>query len=203
MKLRHLFIFLILVLLAIFLTVNWEALSTVTTVNLVFRQIQAPLGVILCAVFGLALLVMLIYTVWQQASIAMELRTAYKEARAARKVADEADHKRDTQIHADMLERFTKLELRLREQFQSLHQRVTQMQRAIQNNLARNQHLSRAILKEQRTNNLQAKVVENVSTQLETPTVQDTPAIPLENTQEISKEQEEVKKKKNMFSDLF
>lgn len=203
MKLRHLFIFLLLVLLAIFLTVNWEALSTVTIVNLVFTQIEAPLGIILCSVFGIALLIMLFYTVWQQASIAMELRSAYKEARTARKLADDADHKRDTQLHADMLERFSKLELRAREQFNTLQQRIRQLQKELQTELLDNKRLSRAVLKEQRNSNQQVKVVEKVT---ETPVAdaKPVPAIAVEsNTDTTTQEQEEMKKKKNMFSDLF
>ena len=52
MKLRTLGIILVLILLAVFLIINWTALSTVMTVNLVYREIQAPLGVIVVAAFA-------------------------------------------------------------------------------------------------------------------------------------------------------
>ena len=44
---------LVLVLLAVFLVINWSALSQDMTVNLVYKEIQAPLGVIVAAAFGI------------------------------------------------------------------------------------------------------------------------------------------------------
>ena len=53
MKLRTLCMLLVLVLLAVFLVINWSALSQDMTVNLVYQEIQAPLGVIVAAAFGI------------------------------------------------------------------------------------------------------------------------------------------------------
>ena len=44
MKLRTLCMLLVLVLLAVFLVINWSALSQDMTVNLVYQEIQAPLA---------------------------------------------------------------------------------------------------------------------------------------------------------------
>ena len=83
MKLRTLGIILVLILLAVFLIINWTALSTVMTVNLVYREIQAPLGVIVVAAFAVVVLCMFIYTVWQQASVLKSVRPTRKPARRA------------------------------------------------------------------------------------------------------------------------
>ena len=45
MKIRTIFLLFVLILMAVFLVINWTALSTVTAVNLIYTEIQAPLGV--------------------------------------------------------------------------------------------------------------------------------------------------------------
>ena len=59
MKLRTLCMLLVLVLLAVFLVINWSALSQDMTVNLVYQEIQAPLGVIVAAAFGIVVVLQL------------------------------------------------------------------------------------------------------------------------------------------------
>ena len=99
MKIRTIFLLFVLILMAVFLVINWTALSTVTAVNLIYTEIQAPLGVVL-----------LVYMVWQQASVTLELRAAYKEARNARTVADDAEKSRFAESNRILLERIEKLE---------------------------------------------------------------------------------------------
>ena len=74
-----------------FLVINWSALSQDMTVNLVYQEIQAPLGVIVAAAFGIVVVLQAFYNLWQQASVVVELRQAHKEARNARAEAAEAD----------------------------------------------------------------------------------------------------------------
>ncbi|MFR3635382.1 MAG: LapA family protein, partial [Sutterella sp.] len=83
MKIRTIALFLLLVVMAVFLVINWSAISAETTVNLVYTEIQAPLGIIVVCCFGVLILLMLLYTVWQAASVTLELRSAYKETRNA------------------------------------------------------------------------------------------------------------------------
>ena len=42
MKIRTIFLLFVLILMAVFLVINWTALSTVTAVNLIYTEIQAP-----------------------------------------------------------------------------------------------------------------------------------------------------------------
>lgn len=91
MKIRTIFLLFVLILMAVFLVINWTALSTVTAVNLIYTEIQAPLGVLVVGGFAAVVFVLLVYMVWQQASVTLELRAAYKEARNARTVADDAE----------------------------------------------------------------------------------------------------------------
>ena len=82
MKIRTIFLLFVLILMAVFLVINWTALSTVTAVNLIYTEIQAPLGVLVVGGFAAVVFVLLVYMVWQQASVTLELRAAYKEAQA-------------------------------------------------------------------------------------------------------------------------
>lgn len=110
MKIRTIFLMLVLILMAVFLVINWSALSTVMTVNLVYTEIQAPLGIIVVGGFGALVFVLLVYMLWQQASVTMELRAAYKESRNARTVADDAEKSRFAESNRLMIERIEKLE---------------------------------------------------------------------------------------------
>lgn len=78
MKIRTLGMLLIVIVMAVFLIINWGTLSQVTTVNLVYTEMEAPLGIIVVAAFAAVVVLLMAYTVWQQASVMMELRAAYK-----------------------------------------------------------------------------------------------------------------------------
>ena len=93
MKIRTIFLLFVLILMAVFLVINWTALSTVTAVNLIYTEIQAPLGVLVVGGFAAVVFVLLVYMVWQQASVTLELRAAYKEARNARQEAVRAEER--------------------------------------------------------------------------------------------------------------
>lgn len=116
MKLRTLFMLLVLVLLGVFLVINWPSLSQDMTVNLVYTEIQAPLGVIVAATFGAVVVLQAFYSLWQQASVLVELRQAHKEARNARAEAAEADKNRVNELSNEMRERFTQLEALITQQ---------------------------------------------------------------------------------------
>lgn len=109
-KFRTLGILLVLVLMAVFLIINWTTLSQVTTVNLVYTEIQAPLGILVVCGFSAIIVLLGIYTIWQQASVLIELRSAYKEARRAHQLAEEADKSRVTEATKEMKTRFEHLE---------------------------------------------------------------------------------------------
>ena len=110
MKIRTLGMLLIVIVMAVFLIINWGTLSQVTTVNLVYTKMEAPLGIIVVAAFAAVVVLLMAYTVWQQASVMMELRAAYKEARTARQMAEDADKSRIAEIRADFKERMEKME---------------------------------------------------------------------------------------------
>lgn len=135
MKFRTLGLLLIFVLMAVFLVINWPTLSQVTSVNLIYKEIQAPLGVIVVCGFGILILLLALYTVWQQASVMMELRAASKEARRAHQLAEEADKSRLAEASKELRERFDKLEAltaaRSDEMLSALRARAEQLEAAL------------------------------------------------------------------------
>ena len=119
MKLRTLCMLLVLVLLAVFLVINWSALSQDMTVNLVYQEIQAPLGVIVAAAFGIVVVLQAFYNLWQQASVVVELRQAHKEARNARAEAAEADKNRVNELAREESDQHDRAAAVLRDQIKA------------------------------------------------------------------------------------
>ncbi len=123
---------LIIIVLSVFLIVNWEALSQEATVELVFTRIQAPLGVVVVASFAVVLVILVIYSLWQQASVAFELRNAYKEAKAARAAADDAEKSRANEVKTALSERLDKIETLLVDRTDELRELVQNERKVIE-----------------------------------------------------------------------
>jgi len=207
MKIRTMLLLLVLILMAVFLIVNWTALSTVMTVNLVYTEIQAPLGAIVVGGFAALTVVLLIYMVWQQASVTMELRAAYKEARNARDVADHAEKSRFQESNRLMSERLEKLEALLtarsdevlscvQKQTTSLDERMDRIEKTLQSYSEDGQKRQDAAI-EQINKDLSA-MEKNLLTGL--------PAVKKEDADKEKDTQQEVdntRKEKKMFGDLF
>ncbi len=202
MKIRTIALFLLIVLMAVFLVINWTTISAETTVNLVYTEVQAPLGIIIVCGFGILILLMLIYTVWQAASVTMELRAAYKETRNARALADDAEKSRFAESNKMMTERLDKLEqmmmTRQDEFSQDLRRLSEQLDSKVNNMLGE--------INKQQTQ-VVSKVSENLSAletrlhaSLPAPSSEEPESDKLSTTQEAAKED---KKKKGMFEDLF
>lgn len=110
MRIRTVGVLLVLILMAIFLVVNWTAVSQVTTVNLIFKEVQAPLGLIIVVGFAAIVGLMLIYSLVQQAGTLYEVKAAYKEARQARAMAEEADKSRIAEFRSEVEQRLGRIE---------------------------------------------------------------------------------------------
>ena len=102
MHLRSVFVLLLFVLCSIFLVVNWEGVMADVSVNLLYTQIQAPLGLILLLGPGLMILICLVYGLVQQAALSMELRRVNKQLQEARDLAQKAERSRFTELKSEM-----------------------------------------------------------------------------------------------------
>ena len=96
MHLRTVFLLLLFVLCSVFLVVNWEGVMANVNVNLLYTEIQAPLGLILLLGPGLVILICLVYGFVQQAALSMELRRVNKQLQQARDLAQKAEQSQET-----------------------------------------------------------------------------------------------------------
>ena len=72
MSIRTVVILLLCILSAVFLAVNWSGIVAPVPVNLLFTQVQAPLGLILFVVLGLLIVACLLWSIMQQAAVLVE-----------------------------------------------------------------------------------------------------------------------------------
>lgn len=110
MHLRSVFLLLLFVLCSVFLIVNWEGVMAEVNVNLLWTEIQAPLGLILLMGPGLLILICLIYGFVQQAGLSMELRRVNKQLQQARDLAQKAELSRFTELKSEMQKQITELQ---------------------------------------------------------------------------------------------
>lgn len=86
------------ILLALFVSMNWAAMSANTTLNLGFTTIQGPLGLVMLVLLGIGVVLMLLYAMAIQTSALLETRNHAKEARALREVAENNETSRYTEL---------------------------------------------------------------------------------------------------------
>lgn len=70
-----------------------------TTLSFIFATVQAPLGLILLAATAVLAVLFLAFIVTMQTSVMMETRRLHKEVESQRKLADQAEASRFTELH--------------------------------------------------------------------------------------------------------
>jgi len=111
MKLRSLFMLLVLVAIAGFTVLNWSAILTPTALNLGVADVQAPLGLIMLGLVVFLIALFLVYVLYLQTTVMFDARANAKELAANRKLADQAEASRFTTLteRIDQLEKDLKL----------------------------------------------------------------------------------------------
>ena len=115
MYLRTLLIVIVLGLLAIFTLFNWSAFMSPTTLTFGIGTVEAPLGLILLAMFGLVTLLFLIYVVFLQSSSLLESRRQTRELQSQRELADRAEESRFQQLRSAMETELRNLDTQMKE----------------------------------------------------------------------------------------
>lgn len=117
----------LLILLAAFAAANWGAFSAPTTLTLGFRDVQAPLGLLMLGVCALLVLGLGGLALWLHTRSLMEMRRQAKTAQSLRDLADKAEQSRVVQLQSSMEDGFQRLgaelaaRIDLLEQNQSRH----------------------------------------------------------------------------------
>ncbi len=98
MNYRTVTVLLILGLLIVFAGLNWELFNTPSTINLLFTQVEAPLGMTLLGVIGGLTLLYLMFAIGVEAAALMEVRRYARELHAARKLLENEEASRFTKL---------------------------------------------------------------------------------------------------------
>jgi uncharacterized integral membrane protein len=108
MRMRTLFLALVLLSAAVFVAVNWSAFTAPTRLSLLVTAVEAPVGLVMLGVVVLVVLAFGAYLVVWQSSILLESRRQTKELQVQRTLADQAEASRFTELRVivhDELER--------------------------------------------------------------------------------------------------
>lgn len=100
MRARTALLLVVLVALGLFAALNWAVFTAPTDLNLLFARVQAPLGVILLVVIVAVTLLYAALLVWLETAARREARRAARELEAQRRLAQEAEASRFTELKA-------------------------------------------------------------------------------------------------------
>ena len=109
MKIRTLFLVVVLALITIFVALNWNQFLTPTTVTLLFAKIQAPLGLIMLGLVILLTLVFFVYALYLRSSAFVTQHKISKDLKEARELAEKAEQSRFTELKVLIETEFKKL----------------------------------------------------------------------------------------------
>lgn len=110
MKFRTFLLLLVLAAIAAFTLLNWSVILAPTTLSLGMADVQAPLGLIMLGMMALLTLVFLVYVLYLQTTLMMDGRTHAKELQANRKLADEAEASRFTELRVFLDAEFKRID---------------------------------------------------------------------------------------------
>lgn len=112
MKIRTFLLLLILIAVATFSALNWQALIAPTTLSLGFSEVQAPLGLVMLGLSLFLIAFFLVFVLYSQTAGLMDARHHAKELRANRALADKAEASRFTDLRIFLDEEINKLAIR-------------------------------------------------------------------------------------------
>jgi hypothetical protein len=109
MKLRTLSVLLVLLAVAAFTVLNWSVILAPTTLSLGVTDVQAPLGLIFLALLGGVVAVFLVYVLYLQSTVMFDARAHAKELQTNRKLADQAEASRFTELRGFLEAEFKRM----------------------------------------------------------------------------------------------
>jgi len=98
-----------------FLAVNWSGIMAPVPVNLLYTQIQAPLGLIVLVVLGSLLVACVLWSLMQQAAVLLDIRKANKEAQVNKRLAEHAEQSRLETLAQSLTQSISELDKKLSE----------------------------------------------------------------------------------------
>lgn len=98
MRGRNVFLLVLIVVMALFAWRNWAVFSEEKTLSLFFTQVAAPFGVVMLTVMAVLVVVYFLYTVGLETAALLEVKKYARELLSARKLADEAEASRFSEL---------------------------------------------------------------------------------------------------------
>jgi uncharacterized integral membrane protein len=131
MRFRTFLLIAIILVIAAFVALNFEAILQPTSLNLGVAQIQAPLGLVMLGMVVAVMVVFLLALVFFQTSHLMEVRRITREAAEQRHLADKAEASRFTELREFLRAELLAVAVRDAELSDKLIQKVDQTQSAL------------------------------------------------------------------------
>ena len=136
MRLRTLFVIVVIVLIAGFATINWPLFMAPTPLNLLFATVEAPLGLVMLAMLvGLFLIFVVYMAVWQ-ARVLVDSRRHTAELQRQRVLADEAEASRFTELRTQLHDEMASLGVHINDGNEALRREIRDHSNSLAANVA-------------------------------------------------------------------
>jgi len=136
MSARTLFALLVLVLLSLFAWLNWGEITKPTPLSLGLTRVEAPLGLVLAVALGVVSLLYLIFTIGLETAALLEVRRYARELLHYKKLAEDAEQSRYTELKRYLEAELGRLAEAEREEIRALEARVEELLEKHGNTLA-------------------------------------------------------------------
>ena len=120
MRVRNLILLVVLTLVALFLAVNWSAVTANAKFTLVLTSFEAPIGLVMLALIVLLVATFGAYLIITQGAILLEARRHAKELQSQRSLAERAEGSRVAEVQDLLRTELARLDARLTEHEQTL-----------------------------------------------------------------------------------
>jgi uncharacterized integral membrane protein len=128
MKARTLLLLLVLFAIVLFAALNWTVFTTPATLSLLVATIEAPLGVIMLGLLVLLTMLFMLFAAYIQTSMLLEARQQAKALEAQRKLADQAEASRITEMQNSLNSALLRLEQQVVEVRQATSTRLDRLE---------------------------------------------------------------------------
>lgn len=131
MKIRTLLLLLAVLAIVLFAALNWTAITTPTTLSLLVATVEAPLGLIMLGLLVLLTGLFTVFAGYLQTSMLLEARQNTKELQAQRRLADQAEASRITELQNLLNSALLKLEQQSLESRQANQARLDLLEQSL------------------------------------------------------------------------
>jgi uncharacterized integral membrane protein len=131
MKARTLLLLLVLFAIVLFAALNWTVFTTPASLSLLVATVEAPLGVIMLGLLVLLTVLFIVFAGYMQTSTLLEARQQTKALEAQRKLADQAEASRITEMQNLLNSALLRLEQQVVESRQATNTRMDRLEQEL------------------------------------------------------------------------